>query len=137
MAWTKKTINKLYQLKEEGYSILEIAQQIGVSTRVVANAIKKKNKSSSIKKKTWTKETIDRLKQLKEEGLSMSEIAKKLGVSKNTIVGKLYRLKKNNLSLWDRYLQYLKDWAETHKEIGCEGMSPACYDEFCENDDEE
>lgn len=98
MAWTKKTINKLYQLKEEGYSILEIAQQIGVSTRVVANAIKKKNKSSSIKKKTWTKETIDRLKQLKEEGLSMNEIAKKLGVSKNTIAGKLYRLKKNNLS---------------------------------------
>ena len=98
MILNKKMIDKLQQLKEEGYSILEIAQQIGVSTRVVANAIKKKNKSSSIKKKTWTKETIDRLKQLKEEGLSMSEIAKKLGVSKNTIAGKLYRLKKNNLS---------------------------------------
>lgn len=45
--------------------------------------------------------------------------------------------KKLEVNQWDRYLEYLKNWAETHSEIGCEGMSPACYDEFCENDDEE
>lgn len=45
--------------------------------------------------------------------------------------------KKIEVNQWDRYLEYLKNWVETHSEIGCEGMSPACYDEFCENDDEE
>jgi hypothetical protein len=27
-------------------------------------------------------------------------------------------------------------WANDHDEYCYEGMSPACYDEFCENDDE-
>lgn len=37
---------------------------------------------------------------------------------------------------WERYLKYLMLWTLEHKEEYYEGMSPACYDEFCDNDDE-
>lgn len=37
---------------------------------------------------------------------------------------------------WTRYIKYLMLWANDHDNYCYEGMSPACYDEFCENDDE-
>lgn len=37
---------------------------------------------------------------------------------------------------WERYLKYLMLWTLDHKDENYEGMSPACYDEFCDNDDE-
>lgn len=37
---------------------------------------------------------------------------------------------------WERYLKYLMLWTLDHKNEYYEGMSPACYDEFCDNDDE-
>ena len=37
---------------------------------------------------------------------------------------------------WERYIKYLIIWAIDHEDIAYEDMSPACYDEFCENDDE-
>lgn len=38
---------------------------------------------------------------------------------------------------WERYITYLMQWAEDHKDKDFEGMSPACYDEFCDCEDEE
>ena len=38
---------------------------------------------------------------------------------------------------WDAYLEYLKDWADGHTEMECQGMSPVCYDEFIDNDYED
>lgn len=38
---------------------------------------------------------------------------------------------------WERYIQYLISWAKDHKDEEYKGMSPACYDEFLENDDED
>ena len=35
---------------------------------------------------------------------------------------------------WEYYITYLMQWAEDHKDSVFEGMSPACFDEFCEND---
>jgi hypothetical protein len=37
---------------------------------------------------------------------------------------------------WERYLKYLMMWTLDHQNEYYEGMSPACYDEFCDNDDE-
>ena len=37
---------------------------------------------------------------------------------------------------WSRYIDYLKQWAKTHASINCAGMSPACYDEWCDNEDD-
>ncbi len=37
---------------------------------------------------------------------------------------------------WERYLKYLMLWTLEHQEEYYEGMSPACYNEFCDNDDE-
>lgn len=37
---------------------------------------------------------------------------------------------------WKRYIKYLKMWSLDHQDDCYEGMSPACYDEFCDNDDE-
>lgn len=37
---------------------------------------------------------------------------------------------------WTRYIKYLMLWANDHDDYCYEGMSPACYDEFCDNDDE-
>lgn len=37
---------------------------------------------------------------------------------------------------YERYLKYLLLWVGTHNEDCYADMSPACYDEFCDNDDE-
>lgn len=35
---------------------------------------------------------------------------------------------------WASYLQYLRDWASTHTDTGCFGMSPVCFDEWLCNE---
>lgn len=39
---------------------------------------------------------------------------------------------------WEGYLQYLKDWADSHTDDGFVGCSPACFDEWlsCEGIEE-
>lgn len=37
---------------------------------------------------------------------------------------------------WSNYIEYLKDWARQHEEEEYKGMSPACYDEFLDNEEE-
>lgn len=36
--------------------------------------------------------------------------------------------------MWKLYIEYLKQWAEDHSDEECEGMSPACYDEWVDNE---
>ena len=37
----------------------------------------------------------------------------------------------NNVkTIWRRYLQYLREWSETHSEDMFYGMSPACFAEW-------
>lgn len=38
------------------------------------------------------------------------------------------------MNQYERYLEYLKSWVETHT-ASDEPNSPACFDEFCQNDD--
>ena len=38
-------------------------------------------------------------------------------------------------SRWARYINYLIEWAMNHSSEEYDGMSPACYDEWCDNDD--
>lgn len=38
------------------------------------------------------------------------------------------------MSNWAKYIAYLKDWAEAHKDERYEGMSPAGYDEWQDNE---
>lgn len=35
---------------------------------------------------------------------------------------------------WDKYIQYLKDWAEYHSDQIYAGSSPVCYDEWDNNE---
>lgn len=35
---------------------------------------------------------------------------------------------------WEKYLQYLKNWIEDHKNEMFLGCSPACFDEWAENE---
>ena len=41
------------------------------------------------------------------------------------------------VSHWNNYIEYLKDWARQHEEEENEGMSPVCYDEFLDNEQNE
>lgn len=36
---------------------------------------------------------------------------------------------------WNAYLKYLTDWIEFHKESEFHGMSPACFNEWEENEE--
>lgn len=36
------------------------------------------------------------------------------------------------MTRWEKYLQYLKDWADSHKDPGFAGCCPVCYAEWCE-----
>lgn len=38
---------------------------------------------------------------------------------------------------WARYIDYLIEWAFDHSGEEYDGMSPACYDEWCNNENEE
>lgn len=42
------------------------------------------------------------------------------------------------IGLQERYCEYLIDWALTHRDAAYEGMTPACFDEWsdCENEEE-
>ena len=41
------------------------------------------------------------------------------------------------MTQWEKYIEYLKKWAEEHKDEKNAGMSPACFDEWEENEEEE
>ena len=47
--------------------------------------------------------------------------------------------KRGALDTWNEYLQYLRDWADSHGEPGFYGMTPACFDEWldCEHCEDE
>lgn len=34
------------------------------------------------------------------------------------------------MTQWEKYIEYLKKWADDHKDETNAGMSPACLDEF-------
>ena len=62
------------------------------------------------------------------------------GTTARLLVGKLMKviyIGDNMNNNWNNYIEYLKVWAEQHKEIENEGMSPVCYDEFLDNESEE
>lgn len=35
---------------------------------------------------------------------------------------------------WQRYISYLHEWADIHKDDKCGGQSPVCFDEWCDNE---
>lgn len=35
---------------------------------------------------------------------------------------------------WTSYIQYLRNWAEEHADSAYAGASPACYDEWLDNE---
>ena len=39
------------------------------------------------------------------------------------------------MTQWDKYIEYLKKWAEEHSDEANMGMSPVCFDEWEENED--
>ena len=39
-----------------------------------------------------------------------------------------------NFTVWEEYLRYLRDWADSHVEREYCGMTPASYDEWCDNE---
>lgn len=41
---------------------------------------------------------------------------------------------KSKEEVWTHYIQYLKDWAESHSESGFYSMSPATFDEWIDNE---
>lgn len=38
---------------------------------------------------------------------------------------------------WNNYVEYLKDWANQHADPANMRMSPACFEEFMDNEEEE
>lgn len=43
----------------------------------------------------------------------------------------------DDIERWARYIDYLIEWAFYHSSIVYADSSPACYDEWCDNEDEE
>lgn len=39
------------------------------------------------------------------------------------------------MTQWEKYIEYLKKWAEEHSVEEYEGMSPVCFDEWEDNED--
>ena len=39
------------------------------------------------------------------------------------------------MTQWEKYIEYLKKWAEEHSDEANMGMSPVCFDEWEENED--
>jgi len=42
--------------------------------------------------------------------------------------------RKLSMSVWSKYIEYLKDWADEHSDIEFQGSSPSCFDEWYNND---
>ena len=41
------------------------------------------------------------------------------------------------MTQWEKYIEYLKQWAEEHSGSEFTGMSPVCFDEWEENENTE
>ena len=39
-----------------------------------------------------------------------------------------------NSNGWDRYIEYLRAWADTHSDAAFCGCSPICFDEWMDNE---
>ena len=37
-------------------------------------------------------------------------------------------------TIWEKYICYLQDWADSHNTLEFYGMSPACFDEWRNNE---
>ena len=42
--------------------------------------------------------------------------------------------KVSKTAAWNGYLQYLRDWADSHEEPGACGTTPICFEEWCDNE---
>lgn len=49
----------------------------------------------------------------------------------------VYKWTSENQIKWDAYLLYLQDWVKEHHGIEFIGMSPVCFDEWDENENDE
>ena len=41
------------------------------------------------------------------------------------------------MTVWKKYIEYLRNWIKEHEAQENEGMSPACYDEWYDNEYQE
>ena len=80
---------------------------------------------------------IDRAADVKAKSLYNVVLINECGANLDTHVELLYdeTAKNEQGIIWDKYLQYLRDWASSHNGPEFYGMTPACFDEWlgCEH----
>lgn len=50
------------------------------------------------------------------------------------LAGAIDREIKERAEAWDKYIQYLRDWADDNADPAYMGQSPVSFDEFCDNE---
>lgn len=82
-AWTKRQLNDAYKLCQQGLTVSQVAERIGVTKHTLENAFHRNGYrllEMSIKRRTDVK-TPARIYSLRREGLTFPEIARRLGMS--------------------------------------------------------
>lgn len=82
-AWTKRQLNDAYKLCQQGLTVSQVAERIGVTRHTLENAFHRNGYrllEMAIKRRTDVK-TPARIYSLRREGLTFPEIARRLGMS--------------------------------------------------------
>lgn len=82
-SWTKRQLNDAYKLCQQGLTVSQVAERIGVTKHTLENAFHRNGYrllEMSIKRRTDVK-TPARIYSLRREGLTFPEIARRLGMS--------------------------------------------------------
>ncbi len=135
--WADEEISNLIDLHKQGLSGGDIAQQMGLTRYAVYSGLKEyvhgditrtpeldlfvpsRTSSGKVAKLNWTASRTELLKKMSEDGVSASEIARRLGggATRNSVLGKLHRLKLDELDSGQAALKIgsngMDDWSKS------------------------
>lgn len=95
--WSKEDIKTLIELRDQGYTMQGIADELKLPEHRVRTKMSRLIKQGRIKRKDnhfWTIKEVAQLKRLKREGNRVSQIAKIMNLTPIQVTCKLHKLKK-------------------------------------------
>ena len=84
---TSEILEKMVGLRKRGFTYEEIAEELDISSRTIANHMRKVGLGGKGKKVTG--EVMERMRNLRKAGVCKKEIAKKLNLSYKTVLDHL------------------------------------------------
>lgn len=106
--WTRESLNRLLELREEGKTLEEASEILMVSKNTVVNAWQRYFSSThgtwgNVDRSTymnWTEEQADELLRMRGRGLTTAQVGLEMGCSEKAVQGAWLRIFSNDYGVW-------------------------------------